>query len=53
MSATEDHGIEIENGAWLPADGHDVCYFPEPDIVAECPIALTLWSGSGIFAPKP
>jgi hypothetical protein len=27
---TDDHEIEIEHGVWLPADGRDVYYFPEP-----------------------
>jgi hypothetical protein len=32
MSATEDHGIEIEDKAWLPANGRDVYYFPDPHL---------------------
>lgn len=32
MGTIEDHGIEIEDRAWLPADGRDVYYFPEPHL---------------------
>jgi hypothetical protein len=32
MSTNEDHGIEIEHGAWLPANGRDVYYFPDPHL---------------------
>jgi hypothetical protein len=32
MNTIEDHGIEIEDKAWLPANGRDVYYFPEPHL---------------------
>ena len=32
MNTFEDHGIEIDPKAWLPADGRDVYYFPEPHL---------------------